>query len=276
MNFCAAQEERRRVQCRERMFQSGNRHHFCTTKRRGLGCRLRVNGEVVSDPQELLAIWVEHLVRLHNQGWVQSRSCRNWSTRWQISYQSYKNEEMLLDTPFCAAPAAVRKFKSGKAAGPDGLLAEHLKWGGESVLLLLQGVLNFIVESEAVPSVLKTGILVPVYKSGGKDPLKVDSFQGVTLTSTLAKVLEFLIVDRVQLFLLEAGLPHVNQSAYQRGMSCAEAIFATQETIAQYMCGGNNVYMCLYDLEKAFIQSSTLSFCTGCMALGLMGSCGGC
>ena len=192
--------------------------------------------------------------------------------------ESYKNEEMLLDTPFCAeeVPAAVRKLKSGKAAGPDGLLAEHLKWGGECVLLWLQGVLNFIVESEAVPSVLKTGILVPVYKSGGKDPLKVDSFQGVTLTSTLAKVLEFLIVDRVQLFLLEAGLPHVNQSAYQRGMSCAEAIFATQETIAQYMRGGNNVYMCLYDLEKAFIQSSTLSFCTGCMALGLMGSCGGC
>ena len=44
---------------------------------------------------------------------------------------------MLLDTPFCAeeVAAAVRKFKSGKAAGPDGLLAEHLKWGGESVLL---------------------------------------------------------------------------------------------------------------------------------------------
>ena len=85
--------------------------------------------------------------------------------------ESYKNEEMLLDTPFCAeeVPAAVRKLKSGKAAGPDGLLAEHLKWGGESVLLWLQGVLNFIVESEAVPSVLKTGILVPVYKGGGKD-----------------------------------------------------------------------------------------------------------
>ena len=51
---------------------------------------------------------------------------------------------------------------------------------------------------------------------------------------------------------MEAGLPHVNQSAYRRGISCAEAIFATQETIARYMRGGNKVYMCLYDLEKAF------------------------
>lgn len=35
-------------------------------------------------------------------------------------------------------------------------------------------------------------------------------------------------------------------------MSCAEAIFATQETIAWYLSGGSKVYMCLYDLEKAF------------------------
>ena len=48
--------------------------------------------------------------------------------------------------------------------------------GGDSVLVLLQGVLNFIAESEAVPNVLKAGIVVPVYKGGGKDPLKVDSF----------------------------------------------------------------------------------------------------
>ena len=34
-----------------------------------------------------------------------------------------------------------------------------------------------------------------LYKGGGNDPLKVDSFQGVMLTSTLPKVLEFLIVE---------------------------------------------------------------------------------
>ena len=88
------------------------------------------------------------------------------------------------------------------------------------------------MESEAVPIVLKTGILVPVYKGGGNDPLEVDSFRRVTSTSTLTKVLEFLIVDRLQLFLLEPGLPHVNQSAYRRGISSTEVIFATQETIA--------------------------------------------
>ena len=47
----------------------------------------------------------------------------------ELLSESYKNEEMLLDTPFCAeeVAVAVKKLKAGKAAGPDGLLAEHLK-----------------------------------------------------------------------------------------------------------------------------------------------------
>ena len=32
---------------------------------------------------------------------------------------------------------------------------------------------------------------------------------------------------------LEAGLPHVNQTAYWRSVSCVDAIFTIQEVIAQ-------------------------------------------
>ena len=35
-------------------------------------------------------------------------------------------------------------------------------------------------------------------------------------------------------------------------MSCAAAIFATQEVINRYLQEGSSVYMCLYDLQKAF------------------------
>ena len=43
------------------------------------------------------------------------------------------NDDMLLDVPFSAeeVAAAVSKLKCRKAAGPDGLMAEHLKAGGE-------------------------------------------------------------------------------------------------------------------------------------------------
>ena len=38
-----------------------------------------------------------------------------------------------------------------------------------------------------MPAVLKSGLIVPVYKRGGKDPAKVDSYRGVTLASVLLR-----------------------------------------------------------------------------------------
>ena len=51
---------------------------------------------------------------------------------------------------------------------------------------------------------------------------------------------------------MDAGVPHPNQSAYRKSVSCADAIFATQEVLNRYLLEGGKVHMCLYDLEKAF------------------------
>ena len=52
--------------------------------------------------------------------------------------------------------------------------------------------------------------------------------------------------------LAKAGFPHLNQSAFRRHVGCADAIFASQELIARYISDGSTVYMCLFDLQKAF------------------------
>ena len=103
-----------------------------------------------------------------------------------------------------------------------------------------------------IPDALKVGNIIPIYKGGGKDPLDVHSYRGITLTSVVSKVLEFLLLDRLKLVLLEAGLPHINQSAYVSNVSCADAICATQVVVARYVHEGSDVYMCFYDLQKAF------------------------
>ncbi len=68
-----------------------------------------------------------------------------------------------------------------------------------------------------------------VCKGSGKDPLWVDSYRGVTLTSMVAKVLEFLLLDILEMVFLEADLsiPHVNQTVYRKLVSRADVIFVT-------------------------------------------------
>ena len=48
------------------------------------------------------------------------------------------------------------------------------------------------------------------------------------------------------------NIPHPNQTAYRKGVSCAEAIFSTMEVISTYSRCSEKVYMCFYDLQKAF------------------------
>ena len=100
--------------------------------------------------------------------------------------------------------------------------------------------------------------------------MKIDSYRGITLTSMVAKVLEFLLLKCLELVFLEAGLPHINQSAYRCAVSCEDAVFATQEIVAKYLREGNQVYMCLHDLQRAFdsieysvlLEADSISFHT--------------
>ena len=65
----------------------------------------------------------------------------------------------------------------------------------------------------------------------------------------LSKLLESLVLSRMEPTLVEAGLPHRNQSAYRKHTRCSDA---SQELIARYVDEGSTVYMCLFDIQKAF------------------------
>ena len=57
----------------------------------------------------------------------------------------------------------------------------------------------------------------------------------------VSKVLESLVLDRMMPILEEAGCTHINQAAYRKKSSCADALFATQETIVWYIRGGKTL-----------------------------------
>ena len=58
-----------------------------------------------------------------------------------------------------------------------------------------------------------------------------------------SKLLETLILSRMEGILAEAGFPHLNQSAFHRHVGCVDAIFASQELIARYISDGSTVHV---------------------------------
>lgn len=77
-----------------------------------------------------------------------------WKDRMQeMAVCSHDNNEAVLDSPFTAEEfaAALWKVKVRKAVGPDGIVGEHLRWGGAVVQERLLRVVNAIAGSVLSP-----------------------------------------------------------------------------------------------------------------------------
>ena len=171
-----------------------------------------------------------------------------------LEADSFTHEDQILDTDIVVEEIedALKVLKLGRSKGADGLNSEHLLYGGTAVTLWLKKIFNTIISLEEIPSCLKEGVVVPIYKGKGKDPLSTSSYRGITLSSVIAKTFEVVILKRMSLVLDDLGYPDINQTAFQKGISCADAIFSTQEVLINYIRQGDNPFLCFYDIEKAF------------------------
>ena len=126
---------------------------------------------------------------------------------------SFGFSDQILDDPLTTEKIkmAVRKIKSNRSGGADGLTAEHLKHGGPAVVVWLKRIFNLIVSLEQVPCCLKLGVIVPVFKGKGRDPLSCNNYRGITLTSVISKCLEVVILERLGTRFCDRGFPHPGQ-----------------------------------------------------------------
>ena len=90
--------------------------------------------------------------------------------------------------------AAIHHVKRDSSGGHDQLSPHHLAHSGP---LHKNWIFNTVFFLEDIPSSFRNSIILPVYKGKGKDPLLQSRYQGTTLTSILAKTLEFVLLDRL-------------------------------------------------------------------------------
>ena len=160
---------------------------------------------------------------------------------------SFLQNDQILDMEFSIEEIelSLRTLKLGKSKGADGLMSEHLLYGGRPICLWLKRIFDTIISNEVIPACLKEGVVVPVYKEKGKDPLIPSSYRGITMSSVIGKTLEIVLLKCMSPILDEIGFPDMNHTAFQKGMSCSDAIFSTQEVLLNYICQGNNPFICL-------------------------------
>ena len=139
----------------------------------------------------------------------------------------------------------IHKLNNNCAAGFDGLTSEHLKYGHSDILCAkLSDLLTAIMSWQTVPSSFNIGVIVPVLKKPSLNPNDASNYRPITLSSTLSKMLESL--------LLPVDNASNSQFGFRHGRGTAFACTLFNDCKAYFEHSKSPLYTCSLDAEKCF------------------------
>jgi exonuclease III len=145
----------------------------------------------------------------------------------------------------------INKMKRGKAAGLDGLTAEHLQHSHPSLPTFLAKLFNLIIDTGIVPEKFGLSYTIPLLKgntgSMGKS-LAVSDFRGISISPAISKIFENCILQKYKKFFATSD----NQFGFKKLSGCSNAIYTVRQTVENFTKNGTTVNMCALDLSKAF------------------------
>ena len=110
---------------------------------------------------------------------------------------------------------ALKKMKTKKAPGPDGITEEMLKHLGACSRAVLLKIFNHSWIKGVVPAVWKEAIIIPVPKKG-KDKKNPRSYRPISLLSCVGKLLERMINRRLINYLESNNVLSPTQTGYRK------------------------------------------------------------
>lgn len=145
----------------------------------------------------------------------------------------------------------IRNLDRGKAAGHDGLTAEHLQNCHPALISLLTTLYNLMIKYSYVPQVFGSSVIIPLPKSKfnvNSKIVSVDDFRGISIRCVLSKIFEKCILNRYERFFVSSE----NQFGFKKNSGCTDAIFTVRRVVDYYVSQGSTVNLCTLDLSKAF------------------------
>ncbi|MEW8546461.1 MAG: reverse transcriptase domain-containing protein, partial [Candidatus Thiodiazotropha sp.] len=150
--------------------------------------------------------------------------------------------------------SALKLTKRNKAGGDDGLMYEHLVYGGPLLCEVLSRFFNAVVKLSYAPKDMKRGVIITLFKGGGKRKDNPDNYRAITLSSVLLKLLERILLTRIELFDSIQPPLHPLQGGFRKEMGCMMTSFLVRESLWFAKENGSKVYACYLDIRKAFDQ----------------------
>ena len=144
----------------------------------------------------------------------------------------------------------IADLKCGRAAGIDGLTAEHLVRAHPVLPVVLSKLFRLILLCRQIPVGFGYSYIVPIPKTIDcrTKSMTCEDFRGIAISPILSKVFEYCFIHKFGEFLST----DCNQFGFKKGVGCASAIYTARNVIERFVKGGCTVNICAIDLSKAF------------------------
>ena len=193
-------------------------------------------GELTLNDESKQKAWLEHFERLLNVEF-------DWDPAHLSAEPPVEGPPIPITTDM--VKKAINKMKSGKAAGPSGIVVEMIRAAGDVGAEMVRDLAVSIIREGKVPSDWERSFIVCLYKGKG-DALDRGNYRGLKLTEQVMKVLERIVDGLIR---------HVvsiddSQFGFVPGRGTTDAIFVQLQE--KYLAVNKRLYMAFVDLEKAF------------------------
>lgn len=158
----------------------------------------------------------------------------------------------VLDSPFNLAEltCTISSLRLS-APGRDGVTAPLLRNLPKEAVMFLLALFNASWRTGHIPQVWREGIVVPILKPG-KAPSVVAHFRPITLLSVVGKVLERMILRRLQWWLSASSWWSPSVHGGLRGRSVMSAVDALVGPIQMALRAGESMAVEILDMTKAY------------------------
>ena len=142
----------------------------------------------------------------------------------------------------------IGKLKRGKAAGHDGLTAEHISLAHPIIAVHVALLFRILFLHGIVPDDFGCGIVIPLLKNPDGNHFVPDNYRGITLSPVISKLFEIILLMIFEKQLVSDSL----QFGFKQKSSCNHALFTLKTVVDHHVKNCSTVNLCALDISKAF------------------------
>jgi hypothetical protein len=219
---------------------------------------MNFDGTVYQNPQSINLGWQNYFSELYSptvnpefkDSYIQS--CEEELHSIKQTLMSCQGTSIVIDES--QIETTLKTCKKNKACGYDKVYNENIIYGGPILITALNKLFQAMIDISHIPTDLKRGIIITLFKGGNKCKSDPNSYRAISLCSTILKLFEKVLLQHIKTNSNFSVNPL--QGGFQKNVSSIMTAFLLRESVFFAKEHESMLYTCFLDVRQCFDRVS--------------------